>query len=489
MALGASTVRSGVWTIGVSLSTRLLGLVGTMILTRFIAPFDYGEVSVALVLVLTASQFTALGVGVYTIAHPEAGRSEMFHASVIHVGLGLLASIVCLLIGPRFASTFGTPTFFRYVPGFVLANMCDRLSFMPERVMIRAVRFRTLSILRGSGELAFTVVSLALAAMGWGAESIVIANIARGLLKLAIFLAIVPWRDWAEPHRLQGKTIRTILHFSGFIYVGGLANYLSKRWDNLLVSHFFGPAVMGAYNLSYNLAELPVAHIGDQISDVLQASFATMPKDERRAGFQQAMGVLMLVMTPLSVGLGAVAPSAAAAFFDKRWADVGPMLLLLSGLALARPVSSFVVSYMQILKVPRMVALSEVVSLAVLMGLLAGVGRVSPLWACATVGLAGSLRFPIATFFLQQVPGTSARGVAVLLAGPVFACVPLVAAVFGVRHLVITLGGLSARLSLPLEILAGGLAYAVAIWFFAPKRSRQIFALARPRLQRVLGRI
>jgi O-antigen/teichoic acid export membrane protein len=213
-----------------------------------------------------------------------------------------------------------------------------------------------------------------------------------------------------------------------------------------------------------------------------------MPKEERREGFQQAIGGLMLVMTPLSIGLAAVAPSAAAAFFDKRWADVGPMLLLLSGLAFARPISSFVVSYMQILKVPRMVAISEVVSLAVLMGLLAGIGRFSPLWACAAVGIAGSLRFPLGAFFLRQAPGTSARGVAVLFVGPVLACVPLVGAVFGVRHMMGAVG-LSAKISLPLEIVAGGLAYVVAIWFFAPSRSRQIFDIARPRLQRLLGRV
>src|SRR5690242_15650970 len=92
-----AAIRGSAWSVSSGLGTRVLGLVGTMVLTRFVAPYDFGEVSAATIVALTANQFSNLGVGTYVIAHPQAGRATMFHATFVHLTLGLLAFAITLV--------------------------------------------------------------------------------------------------------------------------------------------------------------------------------------------------------------------------------------------------------------------------------------------------------------------------------------------------------------------------------------------------------
>ena len=68
--------------------SRVVGLVGTLLIVRYPDPDDYGVVSAASVLVATANQFTTLGIGIYLIAHRDAGREAAFHATFLHLALG-----------------------------------------------------------------------------------------------------------------------------------------------------------------------------------------------------------------------------------------------------------------------------------------------------------------------------------------------------------------------------------------------------------------
>src|SRR5262245_15704306 len=108
--LAHATMMASAWTIVTGLGTRLLGVVGTLVLTYFIAPDDYGQVTAAVIIVFTANQFSSLSLGTYVLAHPSAGRDVMFHASVLHVGLGFLAFALVLAGGHHLGPWFDAPS-------------------------------------------------------------------------------------------------------------------------------------------------------------------------------------------------------------------------------------------------------------------------------------------------------------------------------------------------------------------------------------------
>jgi lipopolysaccharide exporter len=482
--LARLTVRAAAWTIGSGLGTRFLGVIGTLILTHFVAPYDYGEVAAAGVLVMTANQFSQLSLGTYILANPKSGRDVMFHATVLHVGLGFLAYAAILAIGGRIGSTFDAPTLGRYLPGMVIAMALDRVTYMPERVLVRTMRFGALSVARSAGELAYTATSITTALLGWGGMAIVAGNLARAIVRFAVTSVYVRWRDWAEVTRLRWTTLRAMLGFGLPLTVGSLAGFGMRRWDNLLVSRFFGPAVMGNYSLAYNLADIPAVQVGEEIADVLQAAFSRVPGTDSRRVLLRSVGILALIMTPMAIGLGCVGPTLTAAFFSDRWISVGPMLTVLAVISFTRPISGTVGGYLEIRNRQRLVAAIDVLTLAMLMAALWTIGRLGPLWACGAVGLVFTARMLIWGWALKVAEQIPMRTFLAPLLPALLASAPLVGAVVGVHQFMRAVAPGHAVLSLVAEILAGALAYVGAAFVVARAQVRELLSLLRMGLGR-----
>lgn len=483
MSIGRKAVRGAAWTILTSIGARGLGLVGTLLLIRYIAPDDYGEVSAATVLVLTANQFSTLGVGIYVIANPKAGREVTFHATFLHIVLGVAALGAVTLLREPLGPMFDAPHLAVYVPGLALAVLLDRFSFMPERLLVREMQFGRLGVNRTAAEVAYTVVSLVTAMRGWGGMSVVFGNLARSGVKLVLMGWSVEREEWLAPVRLQQRTLLSLAKYGATVSVGGLASFAARRWDNLLVARFFGPGVLGNYNLAYNLADIPAVQVGEQITDVLLASMAHLEPEKRNPALVRAVSLLGLIMFPLAVGLGAVATTIAAVFFDDRWAGVGPMLLYLSALSIPRPIAGAIGAYLQVRAGPRLVALIEVFTLALLMGLIATVGRLGPLWTCAAVGVAFAARSLVMMLAVLKLDGTPVRRFLGELVGPALACLPLIAAVWGTRE-GLAAAGVPPLMSLGAQTVAGAVAYVIGALIFARRASGELLRLGKDALRR-----
>ena len=470
------------WTIISSLLARLVGMVGTFVLIRFVVPGDYGEASAASVVVSTVNQIATLGVGIYVIANRNATREEIFHATFIHMTLGVLAALALIVLGRPLAPLFDTPNLNRYLPGLACAALLDRIAFMPERVLIRRLSFKRVSVIRSIGELLYAGVSVGSAWLGWGGMSIVFGNLARSMFRALAMVLSVQLVEWIQIARLRLSVLRKIAGYGLAVSLNGLANFASGRWDNLLVSRFFGPAVMATYNLAYSLAELPATYIGEQVTDVMQASFAHMERDERKRTLMRAISALGLVTFPLAIGLGAVAPTLAAAFLDKKWAGAGSMLLVLSMLSIVRPTYGAVWSFVMVERGPRVLVLIEWLSLGALMGSIATVGRISPLWTCGAVGVVFTMRMLAGMFVARALSGISVSSLLGRFLPPLIACVPMAGAVFALRFALAQLGIHAPVIRLAVEVIGGGLVYVGSAFVFAPEPAREMLGMIMSRI-------
>jgi len=478
VSLGLRAFSGALWTIATSAGSRALGVVGTLILTRFIAPDAYGDVAVATTVILTANQLSTLGVGQYVLANPASGPAATFHAVVCHVALGAVVFGAVVLWRHPLGQLTGAPDMASLVPGLALAALMDRVSYIPERVLLRDLRFRLVAVARMLGNLAYTAASVAFAVAGWGGGAIVIGNLARSFARLALVAGAADHRQWLAPSAIRARRLREILAFGLPVSIGALAAFAARRWDTLLVARFFGPAPAGAYNLAYNLAEIPAVHVGEHVGDVLLPSFAQMEPARRPEVLARSLRLLGLIMFPLGLGLGAVAPTLVRAVLDPAWQSVGPMLTLLAALSAAAPIGSLVGAYLQARHRPRALMVLEGVKLLAVLLLIGTLGRLSPLWVCVAVDV-GFIGHALASLWLvARVEGTPAGALVRELARPLAACAPMLAAVAGVRAGAAALGFTSPVLLLVSETVAGGAVYVAATLLVNRTAARDLASLA-----------
>ena len=460
--------KGAAWTIGAGLGSRVLGVLSTLLLTHYIAPDDYGAVIIAMVLVVTTASISSFGLSQYLVIRPDLQKDETFHVSLFHV-LGTLTSLTALVyFREPIVRWLDTPSALIYVPGLSVALAMDRLGILPERLMSRRMQFRRIALSRAAAETTYAAVAVLFAIAGFEGMSIIYANVARFGLLAVIMYWFISARDLFSPTRLRWSIIRRIFWFGGPLSLDELSHFASRQWDNLLMGRFFGDAVTGNYNLAYNLADIPAAHIGEHIGDVLLPSFSKMAADRRRWALLRATGFLAIIVFPMAIGLAVVAPTLTETVFDPRWNLVGPMLMLLAGLSIVRPIGWTMTSFLQSLSETRVLMILGIVRLVILLAALYAFKPLGPLWACMAAGLAYSLHALGTMWVVSKKDGVRIREILSQLWSPIAACVPMVLMVLGVRY-IMTSGGWSVGwLMLGCEILTGCLVYILAMRIISP---------------------
>jgi PST family polysaccharide transporter len=502
-SLARLAVQGALWTVCTSAGARAVGLAGTLLLTRFLGPDTYGEVSLASVVILTANTFSNCGLSQYIVSKPHAGREAAFHATLYFTLLGLVALVAALALGGPIGALIQAPGITRYLPGLAFAAVLERVGTIQDRILVRDMRFRAVGLLRSFGEIVYSVASVALAAAGvgrwWGGgNAVVIASIARSAARLVALSAVAPRREWLEPCRITWQRTRELFAFGLPMSVASLAGFGSRRWDNLVFSHHFGQGAAGIYNLAYNLADIPATQIAETIGDVLVPSFAQMDDLERRKRtLLLSMRQTTLLVAPLAFGLAAVAPALSRAFLDRRWAGIEIELAILSVLSAVRPIAWICGSYLQVENRPRPIMILESLkTVAVVAGMHVfataaprvfgpgtppvGTGEMA---ACAAVGIVFALNALSYMALLVRPLGVSLRAQLREVTRPLIACIPMVVAVVAFESAFAA--SVPAGLRLGAEVVLGALVFIPSALVLARGASLEMLALLRATLPRL----
>jgi len=465
MSIAKQAAQGVAWNIMFGVGARLLQLVGTLVLTRFIAPDAYGAVLVASIAVLTAGLTTSFAFGQYLIAH-RADARVAFQAAVVHMLLGIATMSVVLAVRSPLADWLDVPNCAVFIPGFVAAHLLDRLRYVPERLLTRDLRFPVIAAINGVSELLFTAVAL-LTVKQFGAAAIMFATIARSGFCAALFIWASPREQWLLPSRLRRADVGALLGYGTPIMLSTISDHASMRLDNIVMSKLFGPGVMAFYNLAYSLAEMPVQTVAGNIADVLMPSYSKMDGPQRHPAVIKAAALMTLVMAPLGVGLGAVAPTLVRAFFDAKWAGMAPMLMILSVMTMFRPMAWPVTAYLQAALKPRLVMYASVFRALVVIGLVALLGILGgPLWACvgACIGYAFHAAFTITAARIST--GLRLTPYLKALARPFLLCVPMYVGTIGLGW-ILNSSGLPALIVLAAQVVFGAAIYVGAAFLIA----------------------
>ena len=482
MSIAKKAARGVAWNMAVGISARILQLVGTVLLTRFIAPDAYGSVLAASIAVGTFGVVTSFAFGQYLIAK-KASAEVAFQATVLHVGMGVVAMIAAYLARDPLGRLLDTPSLSQYILGFGVAHLIDRARYVPERLLMRALRFRAIALTNGLGEIAFTVTALSLAP-SLGAEAVVVGFLARAIVTSVLFFAVAPRAEYLVPSRLRGEDVRGLFAYGWPIMVAAVSDRAATRWDNLIISKQFGTGVMAQYNLAYSLAEMPISHVAEHIGEVLMPSFSQMEEEQRKRAVVSAASLLGLVAAPLGVGLGAVSPTVVAAFFDERWAAMGPMLTILSVMTVFRPMTWSAVAYLQAVQQTRIIMYASFFRAVIVLSAVAVCGALGgPLAACVGAGIAYAVHSLVTIAASARVSGLPFLRYLVASCRPLLPCGPMFLGVYELGHLLAS-AGVPAALALGVQIATGGVLYVVGAFVFVGDSARELVRIGTSALRR-----
>ncbi len=472
------------WSVGASVAARVFGLVGTLYMTRLLAPEVIGEVSAAAVLAYSANWLSHWGFNQYMVLEARGDSEGTYHVAVLNAAFAVVALAGIALTGSLFAPLLKTPHLAAFLPGLALAVLIRRITGVADKILVRELRFREVAVANASGEFVFTISAVGIAATTrLGGQAIVIGNIAQAVVE-----AVLIWRctrlGWFRRARWSWARVREILRYGIPLGVAQVLNSAARSWDNLAFSALFGGRVLGLYNMAYNLAAVPAVQVGEQIALVFAPALQNVRERDRKPAVIRAMGLMALLVFPMAIGLGAIAQSLIAVLLRPEWQGVAPLLTVLCVLSVFRPITWAISAHWSVCGRTRMMMLFEALKVALLIGCIVTFAALGPLWAAGAVGLAFAIHAVAMVILVARVDRFSVAEIAGTSVRPLFACFVMAAAVLAVRQGLDARGFRAHPVGLVVEILVGALVYTSVALIVARDTSLELIRLLRRALRR-----
>jgi O-antigen/teichoic acid export membrane protein len=305
------------WSYGSYVGTRGSSLLATAVLTRLLAPSDFGLVALAGTFMTFLDMLQGLGVGnALVVVKDEEVEAQAETAFAVSSIVGLLLAVVTAAISPLAVALFHQPRLYTVMPALGLTFFFYGLGSTHYALATKRMDFRSRTWAELVDAFVRGGVGVALALAGAGVWALVIGYSAGNIAMDIVLWKLVPWRPRFRPQR---RHLRRLLSFGGASTgVGIMAAFLAE-FDNLVVGRVLGVTALGYYSIATKLPYLFIVSLAVVAGNVLFPAFATLEHEDMGRAFLTALRYTAMVVLPLTAILSVLAEPITLAVFGPHW--------------------------------------------------------------------------------------------------------------------------------------------------------------------------
>jgi PST family polysaccharide transporter len=314
------SVKSGVALSTLSFAlTKGLAFITVLILTRLLAPRQFGVVAGILVVIGVIELTADLGMGATVIYEQEQGTERVQTAFTINLILGCVLAGLGVLAAPLIAGFFHAS---RHVGLYRLASLdviLTSLGGIHESLLLRDMRFNKRIITQVASAVVRAGVGIALAVSGFGAASLVWSMLAGTATWTATQWALTPFRPRLSIDR---TIVRGMVRYGVAASLLELVGQVTISADVTVVGRVLGPRALGLYSVAYRLPTLLLENIANQVSLVAFPALSrkrVMDAEGVGASTHRLISYQALYSLPLAAGMAVMARPIITALFSARW--------------------------------------------------------------------------------------------------------------------------------------------------------------------------
>ncbi|MCS6818132.1 MAG: lipopolysaccharide biosynthesis protein [Blastocatellia bacterium] len=328
-ALKRAFYKGSISWIGAQIFVRVINFFAGIALARWLAPEDFGLMSLGLTVTTLIALFGNVGIGHYLIYHPEE-RPEVLTAGFwlgVIVSLGLFAFQAA--VAPPIAEFYGRPDLVPILLTLGLTLLIAPWGSVHAALLRRRLEIGKLVLPQVVATLIGTGIGLVLARWGAGVWSLVVPFVLAALITAALNWKLSPWRP--APHWSR-RSWREIVRYGRHVLGNDLTAYAMQNADYILIGRWMGASPLGYYTFAYNQSlMLPTLFMG-VFSHVVFPIFARLRErsDELRAAYFRFARTSAGIAIPPLLLLIVAAPEYVRVIYGEKWTPaVLPLQLLL----------------------------------------------------------------------------------------------------------------------------------------------------------------
>ena len=330
-SLAHAAVRGTTWTYIAFYSGKLIVFISTVILARLLTKDDFGVVGYAVTVISFLDVMKELGIGSALIYHKDNNVAS----TAFWLNIGVSTSLCALVwVGAPWVGVFFRDPRAVWVTRILALNFpISSIGSTHETLLIKQLAFNRKFIPDFAQAMSKGIVSVVLAALGFGPWSLIIGQLSGTLVSDVVDWILVPWRP---AFTIVREAARSLLRF-GLPMVGvNIVAMIVLNVDYLLVGRYLGPARLGVYTVAFRIPELVVLEFCAIVASVVFPVFTKIrdDADALRRGFQQTARYVALVTVPIGLGVALLSKPFLLVVFGQKWLEAAPVMTAISIYAL-----------------------------------------------------------------------------------------------------------------------------------------------------------
>lgn len=446
------------WTAGAKWSSQFISWASFVIVTRLLAPSDFGIVGMATLYSGLLQVVTdAIGTTVTTIH--DLTDDQLAQLNSVALMSGVLASLVSCAVAIPLGHFFRSPGLPLVVAAMSTMFLVSGLRTVPYSLLYRDRRFKLLAALDTTQTLAQALSMLAFAWLGFRYWALVLGNIIGATTLAALQSSWRPCR-FAMP---TFNAMKKVLGFSRHIMFSSLSWYGYSNADFLVAGRVLGQSELGAYTLAWNLATIPLEKITAIVSGVSYAYFSAAQNDT--AALRRYLRILTeglsIITFPATIGMALAASDFVHLLLGAKWHGAIAPLEILTFYASLRCIVTLLPSILNVTGESRFVMRTTQAAL-ILMPISFYVGSK---WGAAGIAYGWVFAYPVVaaalycmTFRRIKMQSSEYLGA---IRPAITGCIVMAAAVEILKHTLPSTFPLPVRFGA--EVLTGGTAYILTL--------------------------
>jgi PST family polysaccharide transporter len=325
---------------GAQAITQGVSLLHTIVLARLLSPAEVGIFAAGTVLTALLVEFSEGGLRAALVNRQRdvaAAAETVFWATLVS---GVLISIGALAAAPVIGLVFDDPTVGLVAAASAGGLLLHSLTNVPEALLQREFSVPRNIVLGPAVSIAFAVVSVACALLGFGVWSLVIGTYASSVTLLVGVWVLVTWR----PGRAKASVgmWRQLARYGYPLLIDHVASQVRTTAEPVVIGRLLDTAALGFYRYGLRIARLPVNVMIGVVAYALFPAFSHIAADpgRLRQTYLKALRWVTFCAAPVSGLMLAIGEPAAVVVLGEPWREAGVVLVAMAGLGIGKAFAS-----------------------------------------------------------------------------------------------------------------------------------------------------
>lgn len=418
--VAARTARGAPWVAASALVSRALLAAVVLVLAAFLSPYEFGILSVALLLSTVILVLVDVGFAPALVFEQdeveEAAASAMSVSVVVSAAVGIGLFLTAEMLSAVFRAPGSAPLIRAYA-GIIIVN---GLVLIPLMRLNRELAFRRRFLMETLPTVAGSTLTIVLALAGVGVWSLVIGDALRCLV---ILLLVVGVRELRVRPRWHPRTVARLWPYARGATAASILDIVLLNVDYALVVRLLGVTAFGIYSLAFRIAIVPFYVVTAVVIGAAWPAMTRLREDNAQLTSVFRMSVRIASSGVLLFAGATIVAAPWLVLLSPDWAPAVPVTRLLAVFVALRSASYLLQAYFQSVGRTGTNAILRAAWVVLLVCLIMTVGRLGVVEVAGIQVVVAAVILTAQVIMSRKIGGASARDFLADVFRPVFACV------------------------------------------------------------------